>query len=234
MSKEIRELRPSEQVEIADRLEKELSAKDREQLLEPRLQAILSLAEDTHFSQEQNERISPKLLEFAVLARNKEKFPAQTVYLAIRLGASMLRPQEASRLIPLLELGYPIETCLVTLKMLGRIFEAQPPENLDQHTDLADEVRRMAELMLNPIDIEIANIAAMAQLSVLALAAMGSSEVLNVIQTVRQMNVLWFTVQVVRELRELLNSWEPKQVDPAVFGLVDRVIYQLADDEFKQ
>ena len=141
----------------------------------------------------------------------------------------MLCPPEASRLLALLKPGHSIETCLVALKMLGRIFEAQPPERPDQHTDLAGEVRGIAESLLNPYTIANSKIAAMAQLAVCTLAAMASNETLNIVRAVREIGVSWFSQQTARELRELQSSWNarPVSVAPEVLGLLERAMNEL-------
>ncbi len=52
-----------------------------------------------------------------------------------------------------------------TVKMLGRIFEAQPPAEVDEYKDLANDVYKIAELSLNPHVITASQIAAKAQLA---------------------------------------------------------------------
>lgn len=196
----------------------------------PQLRKMLLLAEDADFSPKQSARLAPRLLELACKYRDSnDPQDAPAIFSAIRTGASMLRPSEASRLLALLEPGHRIETSLVTLKMLGRIFEAQPPERPDQHTDLAGEVRRIAESRLNPYAIANSKIAAMAQSAVCALAALASSETLNIVRAVRRIGVSRFTQQTARELRELRNSWnaQPVPVAPAVLDLLDRVTQEL-------
>lgn len=196
-----------------------------------RLRELVLLAEDTDFSLEQSSLLAPRLLEFAIQYRaSNDSQDAPVVWSAIRTGASMLRPQEAKRLLPLLEPGHSIETSLVALKMLGHIFEAQPPERPDQHTDLASEVRGIAESLLNPYAIASSHqSAAMAQLAVYALAAMASSKTLNIVCSVRRLGVSWFAHQIARELRELRNSWDARSVPaaPAVFELLERAMHEL-------
>ena len=50
----------------------------------------------------------------------------------------------------------------MTVKMLGRIFEAQPPADVDQYPELAAEVRQIAESLLNRYAIASSQSAAMA------------------------------------------------------------------------
>ncbi len=196
----------------------------------PRLRELILSAEDIAFTPEQSALLAPRLLDLAVQYRDiNDQQDAPGVFSAIRTGASMLRPNEASRLLPLLEPGHPIETSLVALKMLGRIFEAQPPERPDQHTDLACEVRGIAESLLNRYAIASSQSAAMAQLAVCALAAMASNETLHIVRAVRRIGVSWFSQQTARELRELQNSWNARSVSvaPEVLGLLERAMNEL-------
>lgn len=196
----------------------------------PRLRELILTAEDLGFTAEQSAQLAPRLLELARQHRgSNEAEDAPAVLSAIRTGASMLRPNEAGILRRLLEPGSPIDTSLVSLKMLGRIFEAQPPREPDQHTDLAGDVRGIAELLLNSYAIVSSQSAAMAQLAVYALAAMASSETLGIVRIVRRLNVSWFTRQTARELRELRSAWNARSVPaaPAVLDLLDQATREL-------
>ncbi len=208
----------------SDRLGAELLELDAENNW-ARLSELTLAAEDFDFTSEQSALLAPRLLGLAIEHRDSnDPQDAPVVFSAIRTGASMLRPNEAGRLFELLEPNHPIDTSIGALKMVGRIFEAQPPEALDQHTDLAGKVRGIAELLLNRYAIASSQSAAMAQLAVYALAAMASSEVLNTIRVVRELGVSWFTHQTARELCELRNSWGTRSVPvtPAVLDLLDR------------
>ncbi len=196
----------------------------------PRLRELILTAEDFGFTLDQSAQLAPRLLDLAVEYRDSNgQQDAPVVWSAVRTGASMLRPNEASRLLALLEPGHPIETGLVALKMLGRIFEAQPPERLDQYADLAGEVRGIAQSLLNRYAIASSESAAMAQLAVYTLAAMASNETLPMVQAVRGIGVSWFSQQTARELRELQSSWNARSVSvaPDVLGLLERAMSEL-------
>ena len=196
----------------------------------PRLRDMILTAEDTGFTVEQSEQLAPWLLNFAVRCRdNDDPQDEAAVWSAIRTGASMLPPQAANLLLPLLKPGHSIETSLVTVKMLGRIFEAQPPAEVDEYQNLANEALRIAESLLNRYAITVSQSAAMAQLAIYALAAMASSETQRVVETVQQLSVTWFTQQMLRELRELRTNWlsRPVPVADRPRQLLDRVILTL-------
>ncbi|GEM_PF-1380565 len=197
----------------------------------PRLREMILAAENTGFTIAQSEKLSPWLLSFATKYRDKNNPQDKAaIWSAIRTGASMLTPSYADRLLPLLEPGHSIETSLVTVKMIGRIFEAQPPAEVDKYPVLADEVLRIAEALLNRYAITVSQSAAMAQLAVYALVAMASSKTQQIVESVRQLGVSWFIQQTQRELRELRDIWASRPVPVAErpLELLDRAIESLA------
>ena len=196
----------------------------------PRLRRMVLSAEDVVFTPDQSRQLAPWLLGFAERFRDSDDPEDQPpVWSAIRTGASMLEPSEVDRLVPLLSAGHRIPTCLVALKMIGRIFEAQPPSGVDQHQRLATEVRQIANSLLNPYAIAVSQSAAMAQLAVCALAALASSEADRSAESVRSLNIAWFARQTHRRLRELQHTWahRPAPVAEEVRALLDRVALSL-------
>jgi len=196
-----------------------------------RLRELIQLAEDMDFSREQSRKLAPRLLEHAMRYRDStDPQDKPVVWSAIRTGASMLRPNEAGRLRALLEPGHPVETSLVTVKMLGRIFEAQPPSDLNQYPELAHEVRQIADSLLNRYAIAVSQGAAMAQLAVYALAAMGSDDAVELSKAVRGLGQSWFTAQLRHELRALWEYWtsQPAKGAPKPRELLERAIQELS------
>lgn len=182
----------------------------------PRLQQMILTAEDTGFTADQSNRLAPWFLSFA--ERHRDSSDPQdeaAVWSAIRTGASMLTPDAADGLRPLLEPGHSIETSLVTLKMLGRIFEAQPPTDADQHPGLAGEVCQIAESLLNRYAITVSQSAAMAHLAIYALAAMASSETQRMVETAQELGAAWFTRRLTRKLCELREAWRSHRASTA-------------------
>ncbi len=196
----------------------------------PTLREMILIAEDTGFTTDQSDRLAPWLLSFAERRRDSsDPQDEAAVWSAIRTGASMLTPDAADDLRPLLQPGHSIETSLVAVKMLGRIFEAQPPTDVDQHLDLAAEVRQIAESLLNPYAITVSQSAAMAHLAIHALAAMASSETHRIVEIAQGLGAAWFTRRTHRKLRELRDLWANRSatVSNGPRALLDRVIETL-------
>jgi hypothetical protein len=174
-----------------------------------KVRELVFLAEDTDFTPDQSELLAPRLIEIAFQHRDSnDPQDKPAVWSAIRTGASMLPPDDVHKLRPLLKPGHAIDTTLVTVKMLGRIFEAQPPMATDQHPEIAGDVRQIAEALLNPYVIESSQSAAKAQLAIYALVAIASSDSPQIIATARSLGQPWFILQMVRDLRELREYWD--------------------------
>lgn len=174
----------------------------------PRLRKMILIAEDTSFTVEQSIQLAPWFLDFAERRRDSDDPQDETAVLsAIRTGASMLTPDAADSVRSLLQPGHSIETSLVALKMLGRIFEAQPPTDVDQHTALAGEVSQIAKDLLTRYAITVSQSAAMAHLAIYALAAMASSETPRMVEIAQGLDAAWFTRRTQRKLRQLRDAW---------------------------
>ena len=213
---------------LANRLLEIDAANDWSQLRE-----LIQHAEDTGFSPKQSKKLAPRLLGLAMQYRDsRDPQDKPAVWSAIRTGGSMLRPKEIGRLRPLLEPGHRVETSLVAVKMLGRIFEAQPPAGVDQYPELAAEVRQIVESLLNRYAIASSQSAAMAQLAIYALAAMASSATVEIAKAVHSLGQSWFTVQTGRELRELRDYWNgrPTPVAARPRELLEQAIRELNAD----
>ncbi len=199
----------------------------------PRLREMILVAEDTGFTPEESGRLAPWLLSFAERRRDSgDPQDEAAVWSAIRTGASMLAPDAANRLRSLLEPGHSIETSLVAVKMLGRIFEAQPPVDVDQHEDLAGDVRQIAESLLNRYAITVSQSAAMALLAIHAIAAMASSQTLPIVELAKQLDAVWFTRRARRKLGELRDIWTSPSatVSERPLTLLGRAIETLGAD----
>jgi len=187
------------------------------------LRKLVLLAEDTDFTPEQSRHLAPRLLDLASAhCESNDPEDGPVVWAAIRTGASMLRPDKAHSLVPLLEAGHRIDTSLVAIKMLGRIFEAQPPGKVDQYPGLADKAKSIFDALANPYSIDSSRSAAMAQLAVYALGAMASSRAIEATRAIRELGIAWFTRRTGRKLKQLREHWENQ--DPPVSNGVQHLL----------
>ncbi len=180
--------------------------------LQEQLKAAVFEAEFTQFSATQDASVGVRLIELALEWRDLDDLDMEpVVWSAIRTGASMIPLEKVDLLTPLLEPGHNIETTLVTLKMVYRIFEAEPPTAPDAYPALADNVLEIANAFLNNYAVVNDRDAAAAQLSVVALATMWSSQLAKATELVAGLSHWWFKSQVIDDLKILLNDWVSNQ-----------------------
>lgn len=181
---------------------------------------VIFLAEDTQFTVEQSKVVSPWLLSFALERRYssdpEDEYP---VYSAIRTGASMLYPDEIECLFPLLVDKYAIDTSLVAIKMIYRMFEAQPPSYVGQYEHVANEIYNSIIVpMLDEPMVELSSReGAKAQLCVTALIAMGSGliamspdSICDVLRMVKNKE-RWFKQYLLHNVKELKTIWSKRK-----------------------
>ncbi len=175
----------------------------------PRLRELILTIDDTSFSPQKRTQLDSWLLKFAIQFRDsKDTGDVAVVWSAIRTGASMIGLDAADHLLTLMELGHHIETSLVAVKMLGRIFEVRPPTDVDQHSNLADGVLELVTPLLKPCVIKLNDCPPMVSLAIYALAAMACSEVIPVVETVHKLGIPWITRWTTHKLRDLREVWQ--------------------------
>ncbi len=185
------------------------------------IRETIHLAEDTDFTVEESKIVSPWLLNFAKEYRDsldtEDEYP---VYSAIRTGASMLSTEEVECLFPLLADGHKIETSLVTVKMIGRIFKAQPPSGIGRYELVANEIYNniIVPMTDKPMAVLSHRDAARVELCLTSMIAMGSA--LIAISTDSISDVLekvidetWFKKYLLHNVQELRATWS-KRAEP--------------------
>ncbi len=187
-------------------------------------------AEDMGFSIEQSKTLSPWLLNYAILNRDSNNpVDKPVVYSAIRTGASMLHPDSINYLLPLLEPNHSIDTILVTIKMIGRVFEAQPPTEINKYERIAQKLYILAESFINQGYIGYYE-EAITHLSVYALASMRSSYTSQIITKIQNKKELWNIKYCLHNLKDLRHMWENNfELEPVKpLQLLNESIYQMA------
>lgn len=199
------------------------------------LRELITEIEDVQFSKDQGYRLSKFLIDFAIEERDNQNSPygRAIIYSAIRTGASMFRRDQVDLLIPLLGKGSVIDTTIVTLKMIGRIFEAQPPDGCNQYDNVSQKiVGSIKEHMYGLSARDAAHI----QLAIFALAAIASNDVSKVIQTVLNHNnrQKWFNNHILRSLQELSVTWPEMHspLHPEILVPLDTAIKELKEKRF--
>lgn len=197
-----------------------------------RVRDVIHLAEDTDFTVEQSKIVSPWLLKYALKNRDssdtEDEYP---VYSAIRTGASMLTPDLVHWLFPLLEKGHQIDTSLVTVKMIGRMFAAQPPSKVGEYENIAEKVYDFLNPMLDRhLAVSPGRDGAIAELCATSLVAMGSEKIYPILEKVKDKE-RWFKQYLLHNAEELKATWESraKSVSDNMMEFLNEVIKKIQE-----
>lgn len=187
------------------------------------LREFILAAEDMQFP----EHFAKLLIDFAIKEKDNENssYGSAVVHSAIRTGASMLRLDKVDLLIPLLQRGSVINTTIITLKMIGRIFEATPPCKLNQHEKIADIVL----MFVYGYTPRFTDDAVYSELAIRAVAAMASDRLIYAIRLITTDVDFpkWFKNDVLRDLQRLYSVWcdkKPDVDDGTLKPLVDSIM----------
>jgi hypothetical protein len=126
---------------------------------------------------------------------------------AMRTGVSMLDSERMNLLRPFLRSNNRTETSMVCLRMIVRHSQAQPPQAIDGHRELSEDVAAIASAFASPYLLGDSRNAAVGHLSVLALAALGSSQLLMATEAFANCAEPWFLSQLRRKLLTLPEEW---------------------------
>lgn len=193
---------------------------------------LIYLAENKKLSVKRSTRIGYRLLASAILFRDStNKNDRSLVLNSIRLGMSMLGQNSLHAIKPLLESKCPIRTAIVTVKMVGRVFEAQPPSRINEFEDLSESIQKIAERTLAQNIASNSENAALCQLAIYALLASGSSKALDSVKKAKALEITWFDRQMRLELCKLQKYWSDKTVPEAIIKMVESAITYFSESQ---
>ncbi|MCX7424173.1 MAG: hypothetical protein NTW96_00825 [Planctomycetia bacterium] len=170
---------------------------------------LVFAAENAHFvtSDQQREACS-RLRELARGLRHGRKAGTEhVVWSAMRRFASLLPPEEVGSLLEFLDREGSVDTRMVALQCVARLFEGAPPADTASVEPLANRVAELAEKFLDPDVFSSGENSGIARWAVVALAALGSPRLKYGLEHVKSLDKSWFSARVSQELRGLLNGW---------------------------
>ena len=176
-------------------------------------------AEAIDFTAEQERRLVPILRDFALKFRDsQDPVDLTAVGSAIRKLVAIIPVSEIGWLAELLESGHRTAILpsikLEVAKMVYRKFAANPPSFPDPEPTLATRFVETGEAFLNPQILPLENYAAVALNALLALAAMNSHRIDDVLNDVCSLPQAWFRQQFCRRLRALCDEWRGRSPVP--------------------
>ena len=137
----------------------------------------------------------------------------RVVWSALRTATSLMPTDEVKRLGSFLGPPSPVDTRLVALRCVTRIFEPAPPQPKDYPQELANRIAELADKFLDPDLLIPGEHAAIAIHAVTALVALCDPRAEAAVQQVVQLKCDWVARLIRQELQRLLSSWETSEAD---------------------
>ena len=179
------------------------------------LAALIYAAEDLRFdSTDQQNEIADILQNIAL--KMKDHAPAQleqVINSAIRRFASLVEEDKADQLIPFLKNTDGLDTRLVALQSVGRIFEVAPLQEDSVTLALRNRLFDMAKKLLLSDVLVAGETSAMAQQAVYGLASMGDKRLHDCVVQIEALNLPWFKQIIQNDLNRLRELWKQSGID---------------------
>ena len=194
--------------------------------------ALVYAAENVHFeAPSQQAAVCDRLREVALKLRESSKAGTEhVVWSAMRRFASLLPAERAADLLEFLNRKGAVDTRMVALQSIARLFENAPPSDIAALEPLTERVAEYADKFLDPDVFAGGENSAIARNAVLALAALGSLRVVDSVQRVNALGRRWLSRQVQRQLEELLDGWrrhDATSQDTPAFEVVSNALAAL-------
>jgi hypothetical protein len=191
--------------------------------------ALVYAAENTHFEAPvQQERVRLRLRELVLELRQDSRAGTEhVVWSAMRRFSSLLPPEDANDLVEFLDRGGVVDTRMVALQCVGRVFQTAPPSDTAALGPLVQRVAEYAEKFLDPDVFAGGENSSIARNAVLALASLGSPKLQGCVARVNALGRRWLSFQIRRQLQELLDQWKshsPESEDSPAFAIVQSAL----------
>lgn len=185
-----------------------VSALEEQNLPQEWLDALVFAAEELQFRGAYlRYRLKNRLHRLALQLKDEETDGSRerVVWSALRTWMSMIELEELPHLAPFLKRGKAVDTRLVVLKGLPRIFADTPPSQA--YPALADRAAELAIAYLHPDVLTPGPNSAMAQAAIHALAVLGDERTADILDQLLALDKLWLTQQLGLKLQETLDVW---------------------------
>ena len=172
--------------------------------------ALVYAAENVHFKDpNQQAKVRSRLRELALELRETSRAGVEhVVWSALRRFSSLLPGEEANDLLEFLDRKGVVDTRMVALQCVSRVFHAGPPSDPAAFEPLAGRVAEYGKKFLDPDVFAGGENSSIARNAVLALAALGSPRLEGCVNWVNTLSRRWLSRQVRRQLQELLDTWK--------------------------
>ena len=198
--------------------------------------AIIFAAENVYFEHPaQQAKVRSRLRELALELREiSQAGTDHVVWSAMRRFSSLMPPEEANDLVEFLDRKGVVDTRMVALQCVARVFHAGPPSDIATLEPLTQRVAEYAQKFLDPDVFAGGENSSIARNAVLALASLGSPKLQDCAARVNALGRRWLSIQVPRQLEELLDSWkvqDPGSEGGPAFEIVQKTLETIRTNE---
>jgi hypothetical protein len=171
--------------------------------------ALVFAAENAFFSTpEQQANVCARLRQLALELRESPAAGTEhVVWSAMRRFSSLLPAEQVDSLVEFLERRGAVDTRMVALQCIARVFEKEPPSDSLDRDALMRRVAEYADKFLDPDIFAGGENSAIARNAVAALAALGSAKLEGCIQRAEAIGKRWFTARLKGDLLRILEAW---------------------------
>jgi len=198
--------------------------------------ALVYAAENVHFRDaEQQVGVRLRLRELALELREVSRPGVErVVWSAMRRFSSLLSPEKANDLLEFLDRKGVVDTRMVALQCVARVFQDRPPWDTATLEALERRVAEYAEKFLDPDVFGGGENSSIARNAVLALASLGSPRLRDCVVCVNALGRRWLSRQIRRQLQALLDTWksrDPECKGSSAFNVVEEALKTVQTNE---
>ena len=212
-------------VRLASLVARELGTKPRCE--ESWRNALVDVAEVLDFVDPNDRKlIADSMLRIALKIRSSGSAKdEQFLWAALRTFSAMIAAEDAARLLPFLEQDTTVESRLVALQSICRVFEREPPSTACEYQLLANRAYQIAKKYLDADVFVDGYNAAVAKAAVEAIAVLCDPRLEELISIVASRSPSWFRPQLKDRLTEIAKRWarSPRAQDTRAAAGLDRL-----------
>jgi len=170
---------------------------------------LILIAEDIHFpTPELRQQICKTLLSTAItLSKNSDPAIKEIVFSAIRKLSALTEPRKITKLIRLLQPTQHIDTKLITLQGIVKIFELAPPNKDISYTPLSNRIFEIISKLIDP-DVFIAGeISAICTNAIIVMCILGDNRAKKCIKCALALKKPWVIDKLLKQLENIRQNW---------------------------
>ncbi len=180
--------------------------------------ALVFAAEDAEFPTPELQAAVCRQLRAIALELRLDRRPGveQVVWSALRRYGSLIESGAIHEMLPLLEPTGYVDTRLLALGCIARVFETRPPREASAFQELKDRAFAIADKLLDPDVFTSGEISAIAIQAVVVLSILGDARALECAAKAKALKREWVLRKLRRRLEAISQDWTEE--NPRVEG----------------